>query len=71
MIPVLYPEEEEEEEFIKKNRIIHYLLGPHYALFIIFWLIIHIHYKKGHYSLIIIPLPDPLVVDVVCMGCSV
>ena len=32
----------------------------HYSLF--FWLIVTIHYnKKGHYSLIIIPHPDPLV----------
>ena len=40
--------------------IIHYFLGPHYSLFIIFLA----HYslfiiKKGHYSLIIIPHPDP------------
>ena len=37
--------------------------GSHYSLFIIFWLLNHsllsIHYKKGHYSLIIIPYPDP------------
>ena len=43
-----------------KNRIIHYFLGSHYSLFIIFMA----HYslfiiKKGHYSLIIIPHPDP------------
>ena len=36
-------------------------LGSHYSLFIIFWLTIH--YKKGHYSLIIIPHPDPLLGD--------
>ena len=43
-----------------KNMIIHYFIGPHYSLFIIFLA----HYslfiiKKGHYSLIIIPHPDP------------
>ena len=45
---------------LKKNRIIHYSLGPHYSLFIIFLA----HYslfiiKKDHYSLIIIPHLDP------------
>ena len=40
--------------------IIHYFLGSHYSLFIIFLA----HYslsiiKKGHYLLIIIPHPDP------------
>ena len=45
---------------LKKNRIIHYFLGSHYSLFIIFLA----HYslfiiKKGHYSLIIIPHLDP------------
>ena len=47
-------------QFIKKDRIIHYLLGSHYSLFISFLA----HYsifiiKKDHYSLIIIPHPDP------------
>ena len=47
-----------------KNRIIHYFLSPHYSLFIIIFLA---HYslfiiKEGHYSLIIIPRPDPRVV---------
>ena len=41
-----------------KNRIIHFL-GPHYSLFTIFGTLFTIHYKKGHYSLIIIPHLDP------------
>ena len=42
-----------------KNRIIHYFLRSHYSLFIIFGSLFTIHYKMGHYSLIIIPHPDP------------
>ena len=45
-------------QFIKKSTGLFIIfLGSHYSLFIIFWLIIH--YKNGHYSLIIIPHPDP------------
>ena len=39
-----------------------YVTGPRYSLdlFIIFFgSLFTIHYKKGHYSLIIIPHPDP------------
>ena len=44
-----------------KNRIIHYFLCSHYLLFIIFFgsLFTIFFIKKGHYSLIIIPHPDP------------
>ena len=53
-----------------KYRIIHYVLGSHYSLFIIFLA----HYslfiiKKGHYSLIIIPHPDPHVYNVSLAYC--
>ena len=35
------------------------ILGPHYPLFVIFWTRARftIHYRKGHYSLTIIPHP--------------
>ena len=39
-----------------------YVTGPRYSLdlfIIIFGSLFTIHYKKGHYSLIIIPHPDP------------
>ena len=50
-----------------KKGIIRSFLGPHYSLFIIFFahyslfiiFMLIIHYKKGHYSLIIKPHPDP------------
>ena len=35
------------------------ILGPHYSQFIIFCSLFTIHYKKGHYSLIIIPIQTP------------
>ena len=41
------------------NRIIHYFSGPQYSLFFFFGSLFTSHYKKGHYSLIIIPHPDP------------
>ena len=34
-------------------------LGPQYSLNIFFCSLFTIHYKKSHYSLIIIPHPDP------------
>ena len=42
-----------------KTSIIHYFLNLifHYSLF--FGSIFTVHYKKGHYSLIILPHPDP------------
>ena len=42
-----------------KNRIIHYFLGPHYSLFICLARYSQFITKKGHYSLITIPHPDP------------
>ena len=45
-----------------KNRIIHYFLGPYYSLFITCIFLAHYSLfiiKKGLYSLIIIPHPDP------------
>ena len=45
---------------LKKNRIIHYFLGSHYSLFIIFLANYSLFIiKKGHDPLIIIPHPDP------------
>ena len=43
-----------------KNRIIHYFLGSHYSIFIIFLAHFSLFIiEKGHYSLIIIPHLDP------------
>ena len=40
-------------------------LGPHYSLYSLFWgTLFTIHYKKGQYSLIIIPHPDPYVATI-------
>ena len=46
---------------LKKNRIIHYILGLHIHYSLFFGSLFTIYYKKGHYSLIIIPHSDPLV----------
>ena len=46
-----------------KNTFIHYSLGPHYSLIIKFFALYSLSLKIfGHYSLIIIPHPDPHIV---------
>ena len=43
-----------------KNTFIHYSLGPHYSLVVKFFALYSLSLKiLGHYSLIIIPHPDP------------
>ena len=45
------------------------IFGPHYSLFIIFGSLFTVHYKKSHYSLIIIPHPDPRIKELLlCLG---